>query len=209
MPKQCKPRSAKPSALYNHNTRKLVARQLNISHNVLSGRSSYSYVSSQVRMRPRREPPLPPPPVCAEQELDVAEVGMDINADYMFDVDDGADQPVMPAITKPDSEERYENSASLFGPILNDDLHALQDVPLKTWVRFRDDYLDECMFLEGRGTFHSSCAGCHAPMPQYRCKDCTLGPLWCRACLLQRHDQLPLHLVEVCVTLPFPVVFSF
>ena len=213
MPKQCKRRSAKPSALYNHNTRKVVARQLNISHDV-SGRSSYSYVSSQVRLGPRREPPPPPPPppppVCVEQELDVAEVcmeSMDINADCMLDVDEGADQPVRPAITKP--EERYENSASLFGPILNDDLRALQDVPLKTWVKYRDDYLDECMFIESRGTFYSSCAGCRALMPQYRCKDCTLGPLWCQACLLQRHDQSPLHLVEVCVTLPFPVVFSF
>ena len=73
----------------------------------------------------------------------------------------------------------------------------LQDVPLKTWLEYRDDYLDECMSLEGRGVFYSSCAGCQLSMPRYRCKDCTLGPLWCQVCLVKRHGELPLHLVEV------------
>jgi hypothetical protein len=106
MPKQ---RSVKPSALYNHNARKVVTRQLNISHNA-SGRSSYSYASSQVQLEP---PPLPPPVRVdtAEQELDVAEVSMDINADYMFDVNGDTDQPAIPTITRPE-EPYYENSVS-------------------------------------------------------------------------------------------------
>jgi hypothetical protein len=58
------------------------------------------------------------------------------------------------------------------------------------------------MTLEGRGSFHSFCAGCRAPMPRYRCKDCMVGPLWCQTCLVERHDQSPLHLVEVRGTLP-------
>jgi hypothetical protein len=74
---------------------------------------------------------------------------------------------------------------------------VLQDDPLKTWVDYRDDYLDECMLLEGRGPFYSFCAGCRSPESKYRCEDCTPGPLWCKVCLLARHGQLPLHLVEV------------
>jgi hypothetical protein len=83
----------------------------------------------------------------------------------------------------------------------------LQGVPPKTWIDYRDDYLNECMILEGRGPFHDLCADCRAPNPLYKCKECTLGPLWCQLCMLKRHSQLPLHLVEVRRTLPFPVVF--
>ncbi|KAF8503805.1 hypothetical protein F5888DRAFT_1606584, partial [Russula emetica] len=66
---------------------------------------------------------------------------------------------------------------------------------LKTWVKYRDNYLDECMRLEGRGSFHSTCTGCQTAIPRYRCKDCTMGPLWCQACLVERHDQSPLHIM--------------
>lgn len=84
-----------------------------------------------------------------------------------------------------------------------------QDVPLKTWIKFRDEILDESMVLDGRGPFHELCAGCRAPNPLYRCQECALGrPLWCQLCMLKRHSQSPLHIVEVRRTLPFPVVFS-
>jgi hypothetical protein len=48
----------KSTPLYNHNSRTTTARQLNISSNV-SGRSSFSYVSSQV---PVAQPAAPPNP---------------------------------------------------------------------------------------------------------------------------------------------------
>jgi hypothetical protein len=33
-----------------------------------------------------------------------------------------------------------------------------QDTPLLTWKKYRGDYLDACLILEGRGRFYTSCA---------------------------------------------------
>ena len=65
-------------------------------------------------------------------------------------------------------------------------------------MEYRDEYLDECMVLEGRGKFTKGCAGCNKPFPSYCCRDCKLGPLWCKNCIVRRHDQSPLHCIEVC-----------
>ena len=50
-----------------------------------------------------------------------------------------------------------------------------QDAPLQRWVEDCDEYLDECMGLEGKGRWAKSCVGCKKPFPQYQCKDCTHG----------------------------------
>lgn len=151
---------------------------------------------------------------------EVATDKMDIDGGYMANpganVGEDADQPAevmlgIQATTKPKGPS-YENSVCQ--PVLislYDDLHVFtfQDVPLKTWINFRDDILDVCMVLDGRGPFHELCADCRAPNPLYRCQECALGrPLWCQLCMLKRHSQSPLHIVEVRRTLPFPVVFS-
>lgn len=57
------------------------------------------------------------------------------------------------------------------------------------------------MCLEGRGRYQVSCAGCRDSFPNYRCKDCTHGALWCKKCLVTRHAQSPLHNVEVMLSL--------
>jgi hypothetical protein len=64
MPKQ------PPSSLYNHKSRNATARQLNLSTNP-SGRSSYSYTSSQ----------LPVPPVAPEPHLGHEHYMEDFNMD--------------------------------------------------------------------------------------------------------------------------------
>lgn len=73
---------------------------------------------------------------------------------------------------------------------------AEQDVPLATWAKYRDHYLDEVMGLEGKGRFQSGCAGCGEPAA-YRCKDCIHGALWCKGCLVYKHRANPLHVIEV------------
>jgi hypothetical protein len=58
--------------------------------------------------------------------------------------------------------KRYQNSVSIF-PLFSmcSLLSATQDVPLKTWIEFRDKYLDECNRLEGRGEeYLGECVGC-------------------------------------------------
>ena len=61
---------------------------------------------------------------------------------------------------------------------------------------YRDEYLDECMVLEGQGKSVKGCAGCNKLFPAYRCRDCKIGPLWCKGCIVLRHDQSPLHRIE-------------
>jgi len=197
----------KPTPLYDHNSRAAIARQLNISSN-FSGRSSYSYTSSQV--------PVPPPIThrdsnrqnehsSSDLNMDVDETEdrapIDLNAIDEDTPDGGPAIEVAPGVrVHVVPAKRYANSVgvSWISILCHNSHHTIQDVPLQTWADCRDNYLDECMALEGRGSFYSACAGCRAPMPRYRCKDCMVRPLWCQSCLVERHDQSPLHMVEVC-----------
>jgi hypothetical protein len=107
MPKQ-------PSALYNHNARNAISRQLNIS-STSSGRSSYSYRSSQVPVE------FLTPDAHTEHEYYAADARMDIDDDELDNPEINASEDggpiiieVMPgvrAITKV-KVKRYENSVS-------------------------------------------------------------------------------------------------
>ncbi|KAJ7802266.1 hypothetical protein B0H13DRAFT_1672311 [Mycena leptocephala] len=75
-----------------------------------------------------------------------------------------------------------------------------QDFPFKTFVRNRDDYLDEMLRLEGRGDAdnYSACHGCGALDPIYRCahQTCYGAGLFCSACIVKQHTLLPTHWIE-------------
>ena len=97
-----------PSALYNHNAWNAIAHQINLSTNP-SGRSSYSYTSSEVRLA------LVVPEVRPEDEYYPVDASMDIDEDHVIG-EDVREQvvEVMPgvnAITKPKAK-RYDNSVS-------------------------------------------------------------------------------------------------
>ncbi|KAF7791816.1 hypothetical protein EIP86_002840 [Pleurotus ostreatoroseus] len=79
--------------------------------------------------------------------------------------------------------KRYENS----------------DAPLKTFLTFRQDYLDETIRSEGRGDYMDVglCPDCHTEKPTIRCKDCFGEELVCPTCVVQRHIRMPLHRVEI------------
>ncbi|CDO74326.1 hypothetical protein BN946_scf184348.g1 [Trametes cinnabarina] len=76
--------------------------------------------------------------------------------------------------------------------------YATSDEPLRSWLPFRDKYLDELLRLEGRGASGSTktCLRCTADAATYRCRDCMGGELFCKACIVQRHAQLPLHRIQ-------------
>lgn len=77
-------------------------------------------------------------------------------------------------------------------------LHA-QDEPLRTWIPYRDQYLDEVLRLEGRAWARTTaqCPRCTGAVPTFRCTDCTGGDLLCQGCLVEIHAHLPLHRVQV------------
>ncbi|KAJ7928681.1 hypothetical protein B0H13DRAFT_1597258, partial [Mycena leptocephala] len=69
-----------------------------------------------------------------------------------------------------------------------------------TFVRFRDDFLDETLRLEGRGDhdIYSQCGGCGTADPRYRCsRQACHGPgLFCATCIVENHAVLPTHWIE-------------
>ncbi|KAJ7026606.1 hypothetical protein C8F04DRAFT_966262 [Mycena alexandri] len=79
-------------------------------------------------------------------------------------------------------------------------LNWLQKFPLKAWIEYRDEYLDEMLRLEGRGGFveRANCASCGVVDPMFRCAhQLCMGPeMFCEACIVQKHAFLPTHVVE-------------
>lgn len=57
------------------------------------------------------------------------------------------------------------------------------------------------MGLEGQGSFAKRCSGCSYSFPEFRCKDCTHGPVWCQQCIVAQHQHSPLHMVQVRILL--------
>ncbi|KAJ7711573.1 hypothetical protein B0H16DRAFT_1216619, partial [Mycena metata] len=73
--------------------------------------------------------------------------------------------------------------------------------PLAQWVPLRDEYLQEFIRLEGRGSAAVDfCPACpknkHAANPTYRCRDCFFCDLVCESCCLLKHRDRPLDRIE-------------
>ncbi|KAJ7264470.1 hypothetical protein B0H12DRAFT_1011966, partial [Mycena haematopus] len=62
------------------------------------------------------------------------------------------------------------------------------------------EYLDEMLRGEGRGDVevYSTCGGCGAVDPQYRCENqtCFGTGMFCNACIVERHQVLPTHWIQ-------------
>ena len=70
---------------------------------------------------------------------------------------------------------------------------------MTTWLSRRPVVLDELIRrdgLQGRG-FLPRCAGCLEESGAYKCLDCTAHILYCATCIIFRHEELPLHCIEV------------
>ncbi|THU87930.1 hypothetical protein K435DRAFT_866769 [Dendrothele bispora CBS 962.96] len=75
-------------------------------------------------------------------------------------------------------------------------LHS--DNPSRAWIPYREEYLRDMLFLEGRRGMGSACSECRAANPAFRCTDddCLSAGMMCKECLLSTHKRLPLHWVE-------------
>ena len=81
-------------------------------------------------------------------------------------------------------------------------LTFLKDTPLLTWKEHRDEYLDACLVLNGRGRAFKSCTNlkCVSPAsstPTFRCQDCFGCGRYCKECIVSAHYLNPLHRIEV------------
>ena len=71
---------------------------------------------------------------------------------------------------------------------------------LKDWLEFRDTFLDELLCHDGLGDFlgQTECSNCKKSAGVIKCKDCPSGRmLKCPDCVVELHQALPLHRVEV------------
>ncbi|KAJ7834177.1 hypothetical protein B0H13DRAFT_2370006 [Mycena leptocephala] len=75
------------------------------------------------------------------------------------------------------------------------------DTPMKVFVqRHRDETLDEMIRGEGRGSpdCYEQCGECKRPDPLFRCarQACVGSGMYCEACIVNLHRQLPTHMIE-------------
>ncbi|RDX42700.1 hypothetical protein OH76DRAFT_1362279 [Lentinus brumalis] len=76
--------------------------------------------------------------------------------------------------------------------------YPASDEPLRAWIPYREQYLDEVLRLEGRAWARttSQCPRCGKAAPSYRCAECTGGDIFCQECVVQIHAHLPLHRIQ-------------
>ncbi|KAJ7716378.1 hypothetical protein B0H16DRAFT_1741305 [Mycena metata] len=108
-----------------------------------------------------------------------------------------------------DSGPQFEREGGLDSDVDDDDgPRELRDSddPLGQWVREnRAEFLQILLLLEGRGDHrYSLCPTCSREpdatpgKAEYRCRDCLAGgQLVCKNCLVEQHQKLPLHRVQV------------
>jgi hypothetical protein len=69
------------------------------------------------------------------------------------------------------------------------------------FIAVQDEYLDDMIYVEGRGLNGHSCAGCESPNPVFQCADeeCVGLGMRCEECIVKAHQHLPFHWIEVCL----------
>jgi hypothetical protein len=69
------------------------------------------------------------------------------------------------------------------------------------WLKYTKDFLFELLRLDGRGEHKNQpkCYGsrCLKGEPQYRCRDCLGGSLFCADCIVDNHRSNVFHYIEV------------
>ena len=82
---------------------------------------------------------------------------------------------------------------------------------MQSWLDVRSIVLDEMITLDGPGDIQtdlcSSCSGYNST-PLYRCLECSYCLLFCGECIVDLHQALPLHHIEVSPSLSLPCSFS-
>lgn len=73
-----------------------------------------------------------------------------------------------------------------------------KDNPLAIFAASVDVFLDEMLRHESNRYTDGRCTGCRGEFEGgcFRCKDCAIGGLWCRECLLSSHQFNFLHRLE-------------
>ncbi|KAF7983602.1 hypothetical protein HWV62_20507 [Athelia sp. TMB] len=164
--------------MYAHERRRAKAHNLTVNTS-RNGQQRVTFSSSTVDVLP----PAPPVPVYEPPSAPVQDDQTDFwntNGAIPYNPDEINTM----GIKLSTKAKRYQNS----------------DAPLRTWLNFRNDQLDERMRFEGRGNkmHDDTCPGCHGMnIGTYRCEDCFGRELLCRGCCVARHATMPFHRIKV------------
>ncbi|KAL1666291.1 hypothetical protein GGF50DRAFT_125801 [Schizophyllum commune] len=74
-----------------------------------------------------------------------------------------------------------------------------QDDPVGVFMPLRQEYLDETLRWESRGSmkYTAQCRDCGDPAPRFRCRDGCMGCwMFCQSCIVKQHAYTPLHWME-------------
>jgi hypothetical protein len=79
---------------------------------------------------------------------------------------------------------------------------------MSDFIDYRMTVLDEIIRHDGLKDHASPplCSSCLDDPGVYRCLECSAISSYCTACIVSRHDELPLHRIEVCLHV---LTFSF
>ena len=103
---------------------------------------------------------------------------------------------------------RKENDSVSFALALcRSELIIRPQTRMSDWLTQRSVMLDELLRMDGLGglTTPGKCTGCTEQVGEYRCEECLGGNLFCSACIVSSHRQLPLHRIQVRI----PVGYKF
>jgi hypothetical protein len=84
-------------------------------------------------------------------------------------------------------------------PFRRSELTIHPQTRMSDWLAQRSVMLDELLRMDGLGSLATpgKCAGCMERVGEYRCEECLGGNLFCSACIVSSHRQLPLHRIQV------------
>ena len=141
-------------------------------------------------------PPVPEPPSVHDAGLD-STLADDLAPEVIEHQIPG--YTVVAKLKGDDPRKRYECTVSNLLSVQRLVAYLVKQIaPLLGFKRHRQEYLDEEIRLEGRrGLSALPCPGCNHRSPQFRCEDCSGGEILCQACMVKRHEILPLHVVKV------------
>lgn len=78
------------------------------------------------------------------------------------------------------------------------------------FIPMRNNFQDALLRREGRGRWWSKgcmAEGCLSLQAEYRCEDCFGSRLLCATCIVTRHRDEPLHILEVTCAVCYSQVF--
>lgn len=130
--------------------------------------------------------------------------GIDDAADDMLSAafnDIESEQELADHVTGNDSDRHRVRSRLLTHILMFNSMS--QTRPLLQWIPEIDVFLQELLQHEGRGA-SQLCSGCGIDSACYRCMDCFLNELYCKACIVGNHHRaMPFHRIQVCASPEF------